>query len=559
MRTVNRFIFTGLFFLLAVCAFAQAQDSIVHADTTVITAQDVTVAPPDSLKAADSLQVMTDTVPPKKTKVYLIHSNTLSFDKAVKPDAQILNGDVCFRHDSSYMYCDSAYFFEQTNSLEAFSNVRMEQGDTLFVYGDYLFYDGNTQVAYLRENVRMENGQVTLFTDSLNYERIPNIGYYFEGGLIVDSLNQLSSFYGQYSPETKLAVFNDSVQVENPDFTLYSDTLHYDTESKVATILGPSVIVSDSGTIHTSRGWYDTVNNTSLLLDQSQVESGEKILIGDSIFYNRDTGMGEVYGNMSLIDTAQHVTLQGEYGYYNEQTGYAFATDSARFLEYSQGDTLFLHADTLQMVTVDSVYREIKAYYGVRFYRIDMQGVCDSMQFNTRDSVLYMYTEPVLWNEQYQLYGDTIAIYMNDSTIEYAHVIQFAFAAQHVDSSYYNQLKGNDLKAYFEGQAVHQIDVAGNAESIFYPLEKDGAKVGMNETKSGFLTIWVKDNKLDKLKIWPSPVGSMTPIPDLKPDQKMLKDFYWFDYLRPKNRDDIYEVVKRKATESPKRSNKFVH
>ena len=559
MRTVNKFIFTGLFFVLAVCAFAQAQDSIVHADTTVITAQDVTVVPPDSLKAADSLQVMTDTVPPKKTKVYLIHSNTLSFDKAVKPDAQILNGDVCFRHDSSYMYCDSAYFFEQTNSLEAFSNVRMEQGDTLFVYGDYLFYDGNTQVAYLRENVRMENGQVTLFTDSLNYERIPNIGYYFEGGLIVDSLNQLSSFYGQYSPETKLAVFNDSVQVENPDFTLYSDTLHYDTESKVATILGPSVIVSDSGTIHTSRGWYDTVNNTSLLLDQSQVESGEKILIGDSIFYNRDTGMGEVYGNMSLIDTAQHVTLQGEYGYYNEQTGYAFATDSARFLEYSQGDTLFLHADTLQMVTVDSVYREIKAYYGVRFYRIDMQGVCDSMQFNTRDSVLYMYTEPVLWNEQYQLYGDTIAIYMNDSTIEYAHVIQFASAAQHVDSSYYNQLKGNDLKAYFEGQAVHQIDVAGNAESIFYPLEKDGAKVGMNETKSGFLTIWVKDNKLDKLKIWPSPVGSMTPIPDLKPDQKMLKDFYWFDYLRPKNRDDIYEVVKRKATESPKRSNKFVH
>lgn len=559
MRTVNRFIFTGLFFLLAVCAFAQTQDSIAHADTTVITAQDVIVAPVDSLLAADSLQVSTDTVPAKKTKVYLIHTNTLSFDKAVKPDAQILNGDVCFRHDSSYMYCDSAYFFEQTNSLEAFSNVRMEQGDTLFVYGDYLFYDGNTQVAYLRENVRMENGQVTLFTDSLNYERIPNIGYYFEGGLIVDSLNQLSSFYGQYSPETKLAVFNDSVRLENTDFTLYSDTLHYDTQSKIATILGPSVIVSDSGTIHTSRGWYDTVNNTSLLLDQSQVESGEKILIGDSIFYNRDTGMGEVYGNMSLIDTAQHVTLQGEYGYYNEQTGYAFATDSARFLEYSQGDTLFLHADTLQMVTVDSIYREIKAYYGVRFYRTDMQGICDSMQFNTRDSVLYMYTEPVLWNEQYQLYGDTIAIYMNDSTIEYAHVIQFAFAAQHVDSSYYNQLKGNDLKAYFEGQAVHQIDVAGNAESIFYPLEKDGAKVGMNETKSGFLTIWVKDNKLDKLKIWPSPVGTMTPIPDLKPDQKMLKDFYWFDYLRPKNKDDIYEVVKRKATESPKRSNKFVH
>ena len=200
-------------------------------------------------EADTTVVVPTDTLQPTKTKVFLEHANTLSFDKEVNAEAQVLVGEVIFRHDSSYMYCDSAYFFEATNSLEAFSHVRMEQGDTLFVYGDYLFYNGDTQIAYLRENVRMENGQVTLFTDSLNYERLANIGYYFEGGLLVDSLNQLSSFYGQYSPATKLAVFNDSVRLENENFTLYSDTLDYNTDSKVATILGPSVIVSDSGTV----------------------------------------------------------------------------------------------------------------------------------------------------------------------------------------------------------------------------------------------------------------------------------------------------------------------
>ncbi|KKB45805.1 hypothetical protein HMPREF1212_04961 [Parabacteroides sp. HGS0025] len=539
MKIVNKFFLTGLFCLLTVCVFAQTQDSI-------------------SVRQGETLTA--DTVTTKKTKVFLEHANTLSFDKEVKADAQFLQGDVCFRHDSSYMYCDSAYFFETTNSLEAFSNVRMEQGDTLFVYGNYLFYDGNTQIAYLRENVRMENGQVTLFTDSLNYERIPDIGYYFDGGLIVDSLNQLSSFYGQYSPTTKLAIFNDSVRLENPNFTLYSDTLHYDTESKIATILGPSIIVSDSGTIHSSRGWYNTETNTSLLLDRSEVYSGNRVLIGDSISYNQDAGFGEAFGNMCLRDTAQKVILEGQYGFYNERTEYAFATDSARFMEYSQGDTLYLHADTLEMATLDSTAREIKAFHGVRFYRIDMQGVCDSMQFNTRDSVLYMYDNPVLWNEQYQLYGDTIEIYMNDSTIDYAHVIQFAFAVQHLDSSYYNQLKGNDLKAYFEGQTVRQIDVEGNAESIYYPLEGDGAKIGLNETKSGFLTIWVKENKLEKLKIWPTPLGNLTPIPDLKPEQKTLKDFYWYDYLRPKNKDDIYNVVKKKVEDAPVRGNsKFRH
>ena len=539
MKIVNRFFLTGLFCLLAVCVFAQTQDSI-------------------SVNQGETLTA--DTVTTKKTKVFLEHANTLSFDKEVKADAQFLQGDVCFRHDSSYMYCDSAYFFETTNSLEAFSNVRMEQGDTLFVYGNYLFYDGDTQIAYLRENVRMENGQVTLFTDSLNYERIPDIGYYFDGGLIVDSLNQLSSFYGQYSPATKLAVFNDSVRLENANFTLYSDTLHYDTESKIATILGPSVIVSDSGTIHSSRGWYNTETNTSLLLDRSEVYSGDRVLVGDSISYDQDAGFGEAFGNMCLRDTARKVALEGQYGYYHERTEYAFATDSARFLEYSQGDTLYLHADTLEMTSLDSTAREIKAFHGVRFYRTDMQGVCDSMKFNTRDSILYMYDNPVLWNEQYQLYGDTIEVFMNDSTIEYAHVIQFAFAVQHLDSTYYNQLKGNDLKAYFEGQAVRQIDVEGNAESIYYPLESDGAKIGLNETKSGFLTIWVKENKLEKLKIWPTPLGNLTPIPDLKPEQKTLKDFYWFDYLRPKNKDDIYNVVKKKVEDAPVRGNsKFKH
>lgn len=542
MKNVNRCFLVGVFCLLTVCAGAQVQEIAPISRDSIL----------ETSPAAD-------TVTTKTTLVYLLHADTVSYDEdAMKADAQFLEGNVSFRHDSSFMYCDSAYFFETTNSLEALGNVRMEQGDTLFVYGNYMFYDGNTQVARLRENVRMENGQVTLFTDSLNYERANNIGYYFEGGLIVDSLNQLSSFYGQYSPATKLAVFNDSVRLENQNFTLYSDTLQYSTDMKIATILGPSVIVSDSGTIHSSHGWYDTEANTALLLERSEVCSGNRLLVGDSIAYDRDAGFGEAFGNMSVRDTAQKVILKGQYGFYNERTEYAFVTDSACFLEYSQGDTLYLHADTLVMTVLDSTAREIKAFYGVRFYRTDVQGVCNHMQFNTRDSVLYMYDNPVLWNEQYQISGDTIEMFMKDSTIDYAHVIQYAFAVQHVDSSYYNQLKGNDLKAYFEGKAVRRIDVEGNAESIFYPLD-NGAMIGLNETKSGFMTIWVKDNTLERLKIWPSPKGSLTPIPDLKPEQKTLKDFCWFDYLRPKNKDDIYQVVQRKVEEAPIRSNKFKH
>jgi lipopolysaccharide assembly outer membrane protein LptD (OstA) len=499
-----------------------------------------------------------DSIAPKKTQVYLEHANTLSFNKAIDPDNKVLIGSVVFRHDSSYMYCDSAYFYELSNSLEAFSNVRMEQGDTLFIYGDWLYYDGNTQLARLRKNVRMENRQVRLFTDSLNYNRIENMGYYFNGGRIIDKENELSSFFGQYSPDTKEAVFNDSVQLVNPQFILYSDTLHYNTDTKIATILGPSVIESDSGTVYSSKGWYNTQTNVSLLLDHSHVVSGNRILVGDSIYYDKDSGFSEVFGNMSLRDTSQMIILEGQYGYYNEKTEFAFATDSARFLEYSRGDTLYLHADTLLVSTIDSAYRELKAYHGVRFYRIDLQGVCDSMIFNSHDSVLYMYSDPVLWNDMYQIYGDTILVYMNDSTVDYAHIIQFAFAVQFLDTTYYNQLKGNDMVAYFEGNTMRQIDVSGNAESIFYPVD-NGSMAGMNQTKSSYLTIWLKENKLERVKFWPGSEGDVIPIPDLLPEQKTLRDFYWFDYLRPVNSNDIYRKEKRKTGDAPKRSNKFIH
>jgi len=498
----------------------------------------------------------------KTTKVYLEHADVQSKDKEIDEDRWVLTGNVVFRHDSSYMYCDSAYFFESSSSLEAFSQVRMEQGDTLFVFGDYLFYDGETRLAKIRYNVRMESIQsdssvVTLFTDSLNYDRAEDIGYYFEGGMIIDEENELSSFYGQYSPGTKLAVFNDSVRLENPKFTLTSDSLHYHTDTKIATLISPSVIVSDSATIYSSNGWYNTEENTSLLLDRSQVYSGNRILIGDTIAYDRNTGFGEAFGNIFLHDTLEKVILTGQYGYYDEQTEFAFATDSARCIEFSQGDTLYIHADTFQMYTIDSTAREVKAYHNVRFYRIDIQGVCDSMQFNTKDSVLRMYTDPILWNEQYQLTGDTILIFMNDSTVEYVHVIQRSFAIEELDSTYYNQLKGTNLKAYFDGKEVRTIYIDGNAETLYYPFDDEGVKIGMNETQSSYMRIELKDNKIDTLVFWPEPRGTLTPIPDLRPDQKLMKGFYWYDYLRPLDKDDIFRDVKIKTEDKPQRSNRF--
>src|SRR5690554_1131842 len=467
-------------------------------------------------------------------------------------EAEILTGNVTFFHDGAFMYCDSAYLYQQTNTFEAFSNVRMEQGDTIFVYGDYLHYDGNTQLAQLRENIRMEDRTVTLFTDSLDYDRSENLGYYFEGGMLVDEENELTSFWGQYDPDTKQALFSDSVKLVNEDYVIYADTLKYNTETKYADILGPSRIVSDSGYVHTSRGWYNTATDDSRLLDRSEVYSndGMKVLIGDTILYNRQSGVGEVFGNMYLEDKEKKAILQGNYGFYNEKTEYGLATDSAFAIDYSQQESMFVHGDTLVMET-DSVNRDIKAFYEVRFYRSDIQGVCDSLHYSSRDSMVYMIGDPVIWNENNQILGDQIHIYLNDSTIEKATIKDYALAVQdRMEGEQYNQLSGRDMTAFFRNGDLYHVLVEGNAESLYYLVEEDSTIIGLNKTESAYLSMDIKNKQIERLKLWSSTKAVTTPLPQLNPDDARLGGFIWLDYLRPTGPGDIFRSNERRSSEA---------
>ncbi len=457
-------------------------------------------------------------------------------------DAEVLTGNVIFYHEGAYMYCDSAYLYQKTNSFEAFSNVTMEQGDTIFVYGDYLYYDGNTRLARLRDNIRMEDKSATLFTDSLNYDRVANLGYYFEGGMLVDEENELTSFWGQYAPDTKVAVFSDSVKLVNEDYTIFADTLRYNTETKIADILGPSRIVSDSGYIHTNRGWYNTVTEESRLFDRSKVFSndGMKVLIGDTIYYNRLSGEGEVFGQMYLEDKERKNILRGNYGFYNDQTEYGLATDSAFVVDYSQSDSLFLHSDTLIMYT-DSIYRNVKAFYDVRFWRSDIQGVCDSLHYSSQDSIIYMIGNPVMWNENNQILGYEINVYLNDSTIDKVLVKDNSLAIQYRGiKDQYNQLSGKEMTASFNNGELNKVVVEGNALSLYYLVEDDGTVIGLNKTESPYLSMDIEEEKLKRLKLWPTVTAITTPLPQLLPEQKLLDGFVWLDYLRPLNSSDIF-------------------
>lgn len=491
------------------------------------------------------------------SKVYLLHSNLLKKSKNL-PDVQVLVGDVVFRHDSVYMYCDSAYFYEKKNMLEAFSHVRMVQGDTLSLFGDYLSYDGNTQIAQVRNNVRMENRTTTLLTDSLNYDRLANLGYFFDGGKLMDEENVLTSDWGEYSPATKVSVFNYEVRLENPQFTLMSDTLRYNTATKIANIVGPSNIESEDNHIYSEMGFYNTQLGQAELLNRSVLSNQGKNMTGDSLFYDRNQGYGEAFENVVMTDSVNKNMLTGNYCFYNEKTGYAFATDKAMAVDYSQGDSLFVHADTLQLNTfhlnTDSMYREMRAFHKVRIYRTDVQGVCDSLVFSAKDTCLTMYRDPVLWNNQQQLLGEKIMIYMNDSTFEWAHIANQALSVEKLDSVHYNQVSGKEMKAFFKNGEMDKVDVIGSVRLVYYPMEQDSTLIGMNVSETSQLEIYLQNRKLKKMVMSPKSNGTLYPMTQLPADQMKLDNFVWLDYIRPTSKKDIFIWRGKKAGQELKKN-----
>lgn len=515
--------------------------------TTGLSGND-TLEPPATWTKGTPPPSSSSTPEPGKERIFIEHVDLWSYDKATNPDAQVLKGNVVFRHKNAYMYCDSALLYEAQNRFEAYGQVRIDQGDSLHIYCNYLDYDGNLMLARLRYLVRMEQGQTTLYTDSLDYDRSVGVGYYFDHGTITDSLNILNSIYGEYDTNTRTATFNDEVVLENDNFTLYSDTLFYDTNTHIATIMGPTEIVSDSGVIHAKRGTYDTEHEVANLLDRAEITSKSQWMTGDSLFYNRKDSLALLFGNVILRDTAQKVELRGNYIEYHEDAEHGIARDSAYLIEYSSKDTLWAASEEMEMLKTDSLNHLFKGRGNVRLYRSNVQAVADSLEYFTKDSLLNFKGQPFIWSGASQVTGDTVTLFMKDSALDHAFIRQNAYLSSAVSEgplhekreNLFNQLRGREVTAYFSGQALDSVRTTGNAEVVYYNQSEDSLATEQVRSQSSAILMQFEDEEISRIVMEDKTTGEITPVPLLSSDKYVYPGFVWFPEGRPKSKNDLF-------------------
>lgn len=476
----------------------------------------------------------------QSTREIQYDAENVEYDKNIAEGAFRLWDNVIFTHEGAQMYCDSAYYYPDKNALDAYNNIYINQGDTLHLYGDFLKYDGNSRFAQVTgKAVKLEDNNNQLTTTVLDFDMKNNIGYYTNWANIIRGENRLRSRMGYYYSRKHMYFFKDSVVIINPDYTIYSDTLEYNTETNMAYMLGPTRIISDSNDIYCEKGWYDMEKNISLLKKNAMMQNSKQTVKGDSLYYERDNGFGRAYSRVELFDREQNVILKGNFADYYEKTENSLLTDSAVFIQITDDDSIYVHADTLRSELDTTGSKLIRAYFKVMLYKSDLQGKCDSMTYSYTDSVIRLYHEPVLWSEGNQLTAEYIEITTINKRVDEMHLQQNAFIVNMANSDLFNQIKGRDMICYFNENELYKIDVSGNGESIYYIVD-DNEMIGVNKSESSNILILWAEGEVQSIKSEPSPNATLYPLDELTETESKLRDFKWLEDQRPKTKHDIF-------------------
>lgn len=511
-----------------------------------------------------TLIISTAALGQKPKQIVIVNSDTASVNEILRPGIEKLVGHVILKHDSAYMFCDSAFYNSKQQNFKAFGRVHVQSPtedmlDTVNLWGDSLNYSGRDKVARVRSNVILQKDSLYLYTENLDYNISEDIGNYFDGGRTLNGEDTLVSRLGYYYANEDEIFFKDSVKIFNPKYTMYSDTLKHHTKKKISYILGPTNIISTDTTgsfLYCENGWYDHNRDVAQFNKNALMVHGSQTLKGDSLYYDRKRGIGRAYNNVEAIDSTQSALLLGNFGEYHEKTERTIMTNQAQFIQIQDKDSLYLHADTIMSIkdslitkSDSSYFSIIKAFHKVKIFKSDFQAKCDSLVYTLLDSTIELHKQPVMWSGKYQITAKFIKIFTENQEVNEVKMYENSLIVAKSDTIRFDQVRGENMIAYVDSGKLTRIEVKKDGATIYIAKEKEKL-MGVNKITCVDMTIYMANNELDRIKFYQTPDGTLYPPYYLKEEELKFDNFQWNENLRPKSKEDIFIWIVQEETNS---------
>ncbi len=503
--------------------------------------------------------------PAQSRQINIVYGANFTKDEAQFPGASIFSKDderqVQFEHQGADLWCDIAIFYTQENRLKAIGNIRLQQGDSIEMNSGKMDYDGNTKLAKAWENVDLSDGKMTLTTDTLYFDRENQLSYYRSGGKVVDSANILTSKIGNYFMELKKVQFRKKVHIDNPEYIIDSEQLDYYRVSKNAYMYGPSTITGEEYKIYCERGFYDTTIELGYGVKNTKINYGNRIIEGDSVYFDKTTSFASATNNIKVTDTINNGVIRAHYAEVFKEKDSVFATKRAVAINVVQNDSLYIHGDTL-MVTGKPESRIVRAFRNAKFYKTDLSGKCDSIHSEEKTGITQLIKNPILWNVENQITGDSIHLISDLETdkLDSLKVLDNAFiiSLDTISKEGYNQAKGKDLFGKFIENELKIIDLVKNTEVIYYLYNDDQELIGIDKTICSKIRLLMANSDIEDITFFVNPDGDIFPDTDLPVESRKLKGFVWRGEERILSKDDIFdeddnniELVKIRGIDNP--------
>ncbi len=477
--------------------------------------------------------------------IEVLHANKWNMIRDSKiGNKQRLLGAVRAKHEQTLFFCDSAYIYGQNNGIEAFGHVMIDINDSVKIYADYLKYNATSRQALLKDNIVLHNRNKRLYTNDMIYERNTGMATYWVWGKLVDSTNVLTSTKGYYYSREKLAKFKDNVKVKTPEYIIKSDTIEYNTQTKIVRFSSPTTLQGDSVYAYAETGFYNQLNKDLVLKQKADIHRKTNVIQGDSLYMNDSLGVAKGQGNITIADTSKNIEIKGQQAYYNKFEKQAWVTNKALGQYNNKQDTMYMHADTLKLV-LDSVEqpKELLAFHKMRFFSRQMQGMADSLSYHLQDSALHLHKQVFLWHKEQQISAEWTDIYLKNGMVDSAifHNDVLLVSQDTIDPQYFNQMQGRTMYAWFANNEIRKLRLIGKVKTNYFTWEEDGSPVGMFYIESQSLNVWLKNKKIDIATYYTQIKNTTFPLDKLPPDKEKLPGFEWKTEWRPKNKEDIFK------------------
>ncbi len=475
-------------------------------------------------------------------KIIVEHSDFADVNQVEIPDAFLLTGNVRVNHDGVVLTCNKAYYFQKENYIKAFGNVQLVQGDTLFLNSKYAEYSGNVKKAFATGDAVMSSPEATLVTDTINFDRNTQEVFYKTKGTITNLQNTLVSKSGKYFVPQKKFQFLTEVTITNPTYVIKSNHLDYYSNSGHSYLLGPSTITSKANYIYTEKGFYDTKKNKAHFLNKSYIKYDDRIIRGDSLYYDRNKEFATASRNVKITDSINRGIIKGHYAEMYKKKDSLFVTKRAVAINFVENDSVYIHGKKL-MVTGKEGNRIIRAFNNVRFFKKDMSGKCDSIHSSSKIALTKLIGKPILWNGQSQITGDIMHLIGNNTTqkLDSLKVLNNTFlVSKDTLGTGYNQIKGHNLLGKLIEGKLHDVDIIKNTEVIYYMRNDAKELIGINKNKSSKINILFNKNEVDEITFFKQVDGDLFPEKDLPENDRKLKGFIWREEERILSKDDIF-------------------